>query len=200
VRLLRGESPASVKTVLQVAGRSTYDWRELQRWGISAARLPAESIVLFRPPGVWDQYKGYIVSTVQFSARGSLESLDIDVALCVYRGTQEALTNALRHAHAHSLLVELTATDDIELRVVDDGVGFVADERAGSGLGLRSINERVRLAHGTVRIESRQGEGTALLVRIPLAAKAPPRPPQDLSAGNVSDVLQKRLRATKPSP
>ena len=38
-----------------------YDWRELQRWGISEARLPAGSTILFRQPGLWDQDKLYIV-------------------------------------------------------------------------------------------------------------------------------------------
>ena len=43
-------------------GRPTYDWRELQRWGISEARLPAGSVVRFGKPGVWDQYRAYIVA------------------------------------------------------------------------------------------------------------------------------------------
>jgi signal transduction histidine kinase len=107
---------------------------------------------------------------VTFMARGDLESLDRDVALCLYRVTQEALTNALRHACARNVLVELTAAADIELRVADDGVGFVADGSAGTGLGLRSIDERVRLVHGRVRIDSRPGHGTALMVYIPLTA------------------------------
>ena len=62
--------------------------------------------------------------------------------------------------------------------MIDDGVGFVTSERAGSGLGLRSIDERVRLAGGTARVESQPGEGTTLLVQIPLTS--PPSPPASL--------------------
>ena len=68
LRLLSGESPASIKTAVQEHGPPVYDWRELQRWGISEARLPAGSTVLFRQPGVWDQYKFYIVGAVSLVA------------------------------------------------------------------------------------------------------------------------------------
>ena len=57
--------------------------------------------------------------------------------------------------------------ETIDLRISDDGIGFVPGERAGSGLGLRSIDERVRLSRGTVSLESAIGHGTTLWVRIP---------------------------------
>ena len=108
---------------------------------------------------------------VSFSARDNLDSLTPAVALCLFRVAQEALGNAARHARASTIRVELMTTHEgVELRVVDNGIGFVASERAGSGLGLRSIDERVRLTKGSVTIESRPGHGTDLLVRIPLAA------------------------------
>ena len=59
--------------------------------------------------------------------------------------------------------------EGVELDVVDDGVGFDPDHDDGHGLGLRSIRERVRFAKGSLRIESRPGHGTKLLVRIPLS-------------------------------
>jgi signal transduction histidine kinase len=106
---------------------------------------------------------------VIFSARDCLDSLSPDVALCLFRVAQEAITNAVRHARARNIRVELVATNEgVELRVVDDGIGFLASEHAGRGLGLRSIDERVRLAHGYVTVESRPGRGTNLVVRIPV--------------------------------
>ena len=108
---------------------------------------------------------------VMFSTGGSLDSLSPDVALCLFRVAQEALTNAVRHASAQAIDVRLSTTSDgVELTVVDDGVGFVAGERTRTGLGLRSIDERVRLTHGSVRLESQPGFGTRLLVQIPVAA------------------------------
>jgi len=106
--------------------------------------------------------------TVVFSPGDGLDSLDSDVALCLFRVVQEALTNALRHARARTIGVSVMATaGSVELNVVDDGVGFAASERTKSGLGLRSIRERVRFMHGSVSIDSRSGAGTKVQVRIP---------------------------------
>jgi signal transduction histidine kinase len=106
--------------------------------------------------------------TVTFKPGGGLDALDPDVALCLFRVVQEALSNVLRHARARSAGVTLiTTTERVELTVVDDGVGFADSERTRSGLGLRSIHERVRFMRGTVTVDSRPGSGTKLLVRIP---------------------------------
>ena len=111
---------------------------------------------------------------VWFRAAGEgLETLNPDVALCLFRVTQEALTNAVRHARAGAIRVELMWTPEAtDLRIIDDGIGFVPGERAGSGLGLRSIDERVRLSRGAVTLESQIGQGTTLWVRIPHQASA----------------------------
>ena len=109
--------------------------------------------------------------TVKFSGDDHLDSLSPEVSLCLFRVVQEALTNSVRHARARTIRVQLMSNDeDVELSVIDDGIGFDASERSGSGLGLRSIDERVRLAGGTVTVESRPGQGTTLRVRIPIAA------------------------------
>jgi signal transduction histidine kinase len=108
---------------------------------------------------------------VTFSASDRLDSLRPEVALCLFRVAQEAITNAVRHAHARTILVQLTATHEgVELWVEDDGIGFVPSERIGFGLGLRSIDERVRLIHGHVTMQSLPGRGTTLLVKIPQPA------------------------------
>jgi two-component system sensor histidine kinase UhpB len=109
--------------------------------------------------------------TVSFSGKGKgLKTLKPDVALCLFRVTQEALTNAIRHARARTVRVELTwIPDATDLRIIDDGIGFVPGGSAGSGLGLRSIDERVRLSRGVVTVESQIGHGTTLWVRIPAA-------------------------------
>jgi PAS domain S-box-containing protein len=117
-----------------------------------------------------DVEKHYLLKVI-FRAADRLDSLRPEVALGLFRVAQEALTNVVRHARARSVQVQLTATDEgIELRVVDDGIGFVSSERVGSGLGLRSIDERVRLIRGIVCVDSHPGRGTTLLVRIPQTA------------------------------
>jgi signal transduction histidine kinase len=58
------------------------------------------------------------------------------------------------------------------MRVSDDGIGFRPSEEVGTGLGLRSIDERVRLMGGAVRVDSSPGCGTQVAVYIPFVAAA----------------------------
>lgn len=55
-RILKGDAPASIKPTPIPFGPPMYDWRELQRWGISEALLPPDSIVQFREPPAWRRY------------------------------------------------------------------------------------------------------------------------------------------------
>ncbi|MDH2405796.1 sensor histidine kinase [Bradyrhizobium sp. SSUT18] len=57
VRILKGESPGSIKTPPIPAAWPRYDWRELQRWNISESQLPPGSEVFFRVPSLWEQYR-----------------------------------------------------------------------------------------------------------------------------------------------
>jgi hypothetical protein len=63
LRILRGETPGGINPPPVVFGAPVYDWRELKRWGISEARLPPGSIVQFREPTVWEQYRWPITFT-----------------------------------------------------------------------------------------------------------------------------------------
>jgi two-component system sensor histidine kinase UhpB len=99
--------------------------------------------------------------------------LSQDVALCLYRVTQEALSNAVRHAHAQriSVAVDMNVTH-VELDVMDDGNGFeLSGDHSGEtakGLGLLSMDERVRSLDGELSLMSTLGKGTQLCIRIPL--------------------------------
>src|SRR4029077_15646732 len=62
VRILNGETPGDIKTPTLRPGPPIYDWRELQRWGISESRLPPGSIVEFREPTAWEQYRLQILA------------------------------------------------------------------------------------------------------------------------------------------
>jgi signal transduction histidine kinase len=57
LRVLAGESPATIKTPTQRTGQPTYDARELRRWNIDEGRLQAGSVVLFRSPTTWQRYR-----------------------------------------------------------------------------------------------------------------------------------------------
>ncbi|MBP1599144.1 MAG: two-component sensor histidine kinase, partial [Acidobacteria bacterium] len=64
VRILRGESPGSIPPQVLEDATPVYDWRELQRWGISEARLPAGSVIQFRQPGFWELYRWPIIGAI----------------------------------------------------------------------------------------------------------------------------------------
>jgi signal transduction histidine kinase len=64
LRILKGETPRSINLPPVLFGPPVYDWRELRRWSISEARLPHDSIVQFREPTVWVQYRWQIVAVV----------------------------------------------------------------------------------------------------------------------------------------
>jgi two-component system sensor histidine kinase UhpB len=95
-------------------------------------------------------------------------------ALCLYRVCQEALHNVAKHARASEVSVTLAATaSTLQLIVHDDGCGF--DQHAlasGSGIGLSTLDERLRLLNGTLAVDSRLGEGTRILATLPIAEAA----------------------------
>ena len=101
-----------------------------------------------------------------------------DIETALYRITQEALANAVRHSDATTVHVRLIAKPGfVSLAIIDNGKGFDAGARshgdARAGVGLLSIKERVELSGGTVNVESAIGRGTRLYVVIPLTDEDP---------------------------
>jgi PAS domain S-box-containing protein len=95
-----------------------------------------------------------------------------DVALCLFRVAEEALTNVLRHSGGGEAYVSLIGSPfDIILRVADSGCGFDID--AGGGIGLVGMRERLESINGTLTITSTPGMGTVVEARVPLST-APP--------------------------
>jgi NarL family two-component system sensor histidine kinase YdfH len=86
------------------------------------------------------------------------------------RAVAEGLTNIARHARAQRASVAVRAGGDaLEIEVTDDGIGFdAADTEPAGHYGLIGLRERVRLAGGTVEINSGPGKGSSLTVRIPI--------------------------------
>jgi signal transduction histidine kinase len=115
---------------------------------------------------------------VQFLHSNIPGRLPKDVSLCLYRITQEALQNVVKHSEAAEAEVELSGhADEIELCISDSGRGFDVESvkrAAGTGLGLISMRERLRLVRGHLSIESEPSRGTRICVRVPRAATAAP--------------------------
>ena len=98
------------------------------------------------------------------------ERVPFQISICMYRVAVEALRNVSRHSEAESAAISLKRRNGVlELRVSDSGKGFeVKTFRRGGGLGLISIEERLRLLQGSCEIYSAPQRGTTLIARVPL--------------------------------
>lgn len=111
-----------------------------------------------------------------FRVTGEVHVSDPAVAQHVYRIAQEALSNAVRHAHASRIGVELLARDgELILQVDDDGRGLPPELPAG-GMGLRTMAYRTQIMRGELAVRPGPGRGTCVTCRVPA-------PTETLTAG-----------------
>jgi signal transduction histidine kinase len=120
--------------------------------------------------GLCDEFAEQQGVQVEFLADGVPRTVSPPISLCLFRIVQEALTNVKKHSGASEAVVQLQGSDkDIVLSIVDAGVGFDAQDASFKvGLGLRSMQERLRAVGGTIEIDSTRGSGTQILARAPL--------------------------------
>jgi signal transduction histidine kinase len=91
-----------------------------------------------------------------------------DDEITVYRIVQESINNIMRHAHASEATVRVVRSDEaVELVIEDDGRGFSGTDGV-FGFGMHGMHQRVALLRGTMRIVSVPGEGTKVIVSLPL--------------------------------
>ncbi|HZO23847.1 MAG TPA: ATP-binding protein [Steroidobacteraceae bacterium] len=111
---------------------------------------------------------------VALCARHALAAeLGPSVTLTIYRVAQEGLINALRHAHATRVEIDLHAREDrIVLTITDDGVGLPADWARPGHFGLRGLADRVENLGGDFKVGNCEPHGVRLTAEIPLVAGA----------------------------
>jgi NarL family two-component system sensor histidine kinase LiaS len=104
---------------------------------------------------------------IQFATRNE-RRLPLDIEQAIYRITQEALANVARHSQARRVDLSLVYNgDSLQLSLSDDGHGFDMHTKP-HGMGLRSIRERTSSVRGTVQIQSAPGQGTRIIVQVPI--------------------------------
>ncbi len=110
---------------------------------------------------------------VEVDVRGDVRTLSEDVEHNLLRIAQEAVTNALKHAHSSKITVRLLGSDrNLTLRVSDNGCGFEPEDAfvgMGGHFGLIGIRERAERIGGELRLESQPGGGTQVEVSVPLS-------------------------------
>ncbi len=124
----------------------------------------------------------------------NLEPISMPPQLChnLFFLIQECLTNVQRHAHANSVLLELTCNDQIHLHVKDNGIGFSKVDYV-PGFGIMGMQERVASMGGTVAIVSAVGEGTDIDIAIPMTDV-------HIVSPTTSPVAAARVATTEASP
>ncbi|WP_242072089.1 PAS domain S-box protein [Nostoc sp. FACHB-110] len=152
--------------------------KELARTGLAEAR---RSVVALRPQlleeGSLQSALHRLVAqlrtaamdtTLYYEIEGAVYSLPTEVESNLLRMGQEALTNALRHAHADEIRVELVYDrDQFCLRVKDNGQGFgVGSIPASEGFGLLGMSERAERIGAQLTIRSQPGQGTEMIVTV----------------------------------
>jgi signal transduction histidine kinase len=109
----------------------------------------------------------------EFRAAGDVGVTDPGMAQHLYRIAQEALSNAVRHAHASRIAVELCGSDgELTLRVQDDGAGLPR-ELPADGMGLRTMTSRARILEGSLSVAPAPGGGVRVICRVPRPEAGP---------------------------
>jgi two-component system sensor histidine kinase UhpB len=192
-----GQALTGVKMLLETAQRTAattattattaraYPWAEL-RDAIEDALSRVRAVSLDLRPAMLDSlgllptllwhFETYTTQTgiqVEFQHTGLDQRFAPEIETGAFRIVQEALTNVARHAAVAQVRVLLVATEAaLHLFVVDEGVGFKADEAIAAGLstGLTSMRERATLLGGVFLVSSSPGAGTTIEVELPQTA------------------------------
>ncbi len=127
-------------------------------WLIAALRQTAAQMV------------GMAQVEIKTSVEGDLRSTPLEVLDNLFRIGQEAIANAMQHGHPSRLTVSAIYTASaIKLVIEDNGNGFAPGQES-DGFGLTGIRRRAETIDGTLEIETSPGNGTKLMVEVPLLA------------------------------
>jgi len=146
----REDVSAQLQTVIERSGGLVKEGLEDARRAVSALR-DASGQVLDRLPELVERYRAHHRLDAQLRIEGEPRELPPQTGLALYRGAQEALTNAARYAHGAQTTVTLRfETARVVLSVVDQGAGAAGHTAGdGSGMGLIGMRERLAQVHGT---------------------------------------------------
>ncbi len=115
----------------------------------------------------------FIETGVDVSVRAKESAADeipANVATALYRIAEEAIRNAVKHAESAAIRIVLSSRDGhLHMSIEDAGSGFdLVQARVRGGLGILSMQERARMVGGSLFVRTADGQGTQVLVRVPL--------------------------------
>jgi two-component system NarL family sensor kinase len=111
-----------------------------------------------------------IETPIEFTVKGEIKDLALNVKEALFMVAKPALENVIKHARAQYASVRLEFTTSyVKLEICDDGIGFddqLVSRNPGSGIGLRSMRERLKAVGGELSINSTP-DGTCLVATVP---------------------------------
>lgn len=124
-----------------------------------------------------DTFQQYSGSTCSLQIEGESKRLEPHTETTIYRIAQEALNNAAAYAKARKVKIIINFQQDLlTVTVEDDGIGFDYDKPADKDrMGLIGMKERAKSLGGRLRVHSQAGEGTQVVLHLPLPALPPPQ-------------------------
>ena len=114
---------------------------------------------------------------IDFVADEHIKPLDDDISANLFKSIQELLFNTIKHANAHNITLSIKSEDNfIKVEINDDGIGFNPHDAFSlktktGGFGLFSIRERLAYLGGHLRIKSKPGYGTKIIMVAPLKSR-----------------------------
>jgi signal transduction histidine kinase len=107
----------------------------------------------------------HVATTMDFIVEGTPRTLNSDVQVALYRLTQEALNNVVRHSQAGHTDVRLEWTPErVTVRIRDDGRGFNQAAVPGGHLGIGFMRERAAAVRASLQLASKPGRGTTVTI------------------------------------
>jgi signal transduction histidine kinase len=176
-RQLTGTNPAAADTARQVAEQAQVALEQVRQ--LSRGLFPLE----IDPGGLLPALRDLASTSqtfhkirVQVSGKLPVSMLDSRIATQLYRIAQEAVTNAVKHAHARAVTIDVSAGAGVtKLRVADDGVGIQTGLSSSDGLGLRIMRYRATSIGALLSIEPGSRGGTLVTCTL----RDAPRPVSD---------------------
>jgi signal transduction histidine kinase len=161
-----GTTTESIRAVAELAESTSRDARRVL-WDMRAPSLTEKGLAAALAEAL-PRTAGTVA--LGFTARGKPKALPFEVDEAIFRIAQESTLNAVKHADAATISVELTyKARGVELRVTDDGCGFRAGRPAGTdrgGWGLQGMRERAQRIGGSLVIRAAPGGGTIVILRV----------------------------------
>ena len=177
-QLVRKNPKASLATIKESKAQLKLAIQEARQVIFNLRPLHYDKMELI--PALTNYLKSYETQshiTAKFSVTGDEQILFPRTKIFLFRIIQEALSNVQKHAKADRVSIQLAIDlEMLRITITDNGIGFdmetvLRDPEKWDHFGIRGILERARLVGGEGRIESKKGQGTKIIVEVPLANK-----------------------------